>query len=151
MSGLWLSLPVKIWPQVGCRRMIPLTLQSSIYTDSTRVQGCARNTEHFPNQMTSLCCTTAKLRPSLMPFCILNQWQRASIKPTLITLNVSRQEMRGRTQPLRQLPENLLQPCCMSHLRFLPQRLSKGFLLQMKKKCGKPDMPKHFFLHSFQG
>lgn len=133
-SGLWLSLPVKIWPQVGCRRMILLTLQSSIYTDSRRVQGSARNTENFPNQMASLSYTTAKLRPSLMPFCILNQWQRVSVKPTLITLNVSQQEMRGPTQPLRQLPENLLQPCCcVSHLRFLPQRLSKAFATDEEK------------------
>lgn len=141
MSGLGLSLPVKIWPQVGCRRMIPLTLQSSIHTDSTRVQGCARNAERFPNQTASLSHTTAKLRPSLMPFCILNQWQRVSIKPTLITLNLSQQEVRGRTQPLRQLPENLLQPCCVSHLRFLPQRLSKAFATDGKTSAASPTWP----------
>lgn len=88
--------------------------------------------------MASLSYTTTELQPPLMPFCCLNQQQCASIKPTLMTLNVSQQEMRGRAPPLRQLRQSLLlQPCCVFHLSFLPQRLSQlsKLLLQMKKKC----------------
>lgn len=87
--------------------------------------------------MASLSSTTTELQPSLMPFCCLNQQQCASIKPTLMTSNVSQQEMRGRTPPLRQLHQSLLlQPCCVFHLHFLPQRLSQlsKLLLQMKEK-----------------